>query len=81
MKIRVSNKATLWRVLLLLTWLLVIVACVIHSMSSFFQLDLLRDIGRGVFVPVYAVMLVLTLVFSFFTAVYLAKGLLTWLDK
>lgn len=81
MKIKVSNKATLWRVLLLLTWLLVIVACVVHSLSSFFQLDLLRDIGHGILVPAYVVMLVLILAFAFFTAVYLAKGLLTWLDK
>lgn len=81
MKIRISNTAPFWKLLLLITWAFIVAACIVHSMSSFFKLSVLMHIGAGVLIPVYVVMITFVLTFSFFTTVFLAKGLLTWLDK
>lgn len=81
MKIRVSNTTPFWKLLLLITWAFIVATCIVHGMSSFFKLSVLRHIGHGILVPTYAVMIVLILAFSFFTTIFLAKGLLTWLDK
>ena len=77
MKIKVSNTTPFWRVLLLLAWLFIVGACIGHSLSSFFNLSTLRLVS----VQAYIVVLVGIMAFTFFTSVYLAKGLLTWLDK
>ena len=77
MKIHASNTTPFWRVLLLLAWLFIVGACIGHSMSSFFKIYTLRDISM----PAYIVVLIGIMVFTSLTSVFLAKGLLTWLDK
>ena len=77
MKIHTSNTTPFWRVLLLLIWLAIVAGCIISAMSSFFQLHVLRFVS----VPAYIVVIVGILVFNLFTIVFIAKGLLTWLDK
>ena len=81
MKIKVSRTAPFWRILILLAWVVIVALCTIHGLNDVFHTSDMLQILRGYFVLPYILIVILTTVFTFFTTVFLAKGLLTWLDR
>ena len=81
MKIKVNNTTPFWRILILLIWVLVVAICTIHGLNDVFHTGDMLQIWDGYFVLPYILLVLITTAFTFFTTIFLARGLLTWLDR